>query len=726
MTLYRANTPVLHFDDTNGKPLVGGKLYVYEAGTDTPSTTYRDKDGTDVNENPVSLDERGECVVFIDGSKEYKFVLEDGYGTVVWEEDNVTSGGQGGSGGGVNPNDIKPLVLKQFGKTLGNYNPLLGNTIEIGNSAVQIDVSTSRIYSVIQSILADERTPVLVKTVHRDYGTEEFLYYPTARTGASSDYYFIGYNGGLLEFAKVKDNDSVSYETYEGGEGRIVYIGYGDADIYTKVSDAFAAGLVPVVKADTTIWTNYYWPLNLSAYVAPVPGEEDGRNGYYFVGKAEIKDSEGNPLAALEMIQVKPDSSVSTSYIPERQTPREEYSDLYGIGLKTNSFGQVTEITDGTQQSAIIDTGIGYTSHVLTAEEIAQGYYDIHIGLPSLVVRGKNIVPDSLLITSCEVLACIRLAFHDDYMEYSVNKLEVLIDSIEPNNGYDLDYVCRVDDFAKDEFGRLIPNDLISGYINYYRYNFLRTPFRRVANQYIRGFIVRNYINSNYNREMPIEPGMAWPGPHVDITVSAKAASMLSIIANRTTVANPNTLRFKFSDQSYSPVDAGVGLSGIWTKRQEFYSENIWDWTYNNSSWTSKFADAWTEEDMDMEFVELIAAGDTSAITSVRQLFSGCSALKSAIAFDTSNVTNFTEMFAGCTELEAVPYFKTDSATYVNSMFDGCTNVKSGALSLYTRMSGQATPPDYHGGAFVDCGKDTTEGYAELLQIPASWGGLAP
>lgn len=97
----RANTPVLHFDDINGRPLVGGKLYTYQAGTSTPATTYRDSSGTDANTNPVLLDERGEAVVYLDESKSYKFVLKDSLDSTIWEEDGITAGSSGG-GGGVN------------------------------------------------------------------------------------------------------------------------------------------------------------------------------------------------------------------------------------------------------------------------------------------------------------------------------------------------------------------------------------------------------------------------------------------------------------------------------------------------------------------------------------------------------------------------------------------------------------------------------------------------
>ena len=87
----RIFSPVLHFDDINGSPLVGGKLYTYEAGTSTPATTYRNSQGTEANENPVVLDERGECRVYIPEGSLYKLVLKDTLENVIWEADYVSA-----------------------------------------------------------------------------------------------------------------------------------------------------------------------------------------------------------------------------------------------------------------------------------------------------------------------------------------------------------------------------------------------------------------------------------------------------------------------------------------------------------------------------------------------------------------------------------------------------------------------------------------------------------
>lgn len=75
------------FTDDAGNPLVGGKLYTYDAGTNTPRPTFADAAGTIPNTNPVILNARGEATVFWDGS--YKVVLKDANDVTIWTVDNI-------------------------------------------------------------------------------------------------------------------------------------------------------------------------------------------------------------------------------------------------------------------------------------------------------------------------------------------------------------------------------------------------------------------------------------------------------------------------------------------------------------------------------------------------------------------------------------------------------------------------------------------------------------
>ena len=81
-------TPKAQFLALDGTPLVGGKVYTYAAGTTTPLTTYTDSSATQPNENPITLDARGEANIWL-GSSSYKFRLTDADDVDVWTVDNV-------------------------------------------------------------------------------------------------------------------------------------------------------------------------------------------------------------------------------------------------------------------------------------------------------------------------------------------------------------------------------------------------------------------------------------------------------------------------------------------------------------------------------------------------------------------------------------------------------------------------------------------------------------
>lgn len=222
---------------------------------------------------------------------------------------------------------------------------------------------------------------------------------------------------------------------------------------------------------------------------------------------------------------------------------------------------------------------------------------------------------------------------------------------------------------------------------------------------------------------------------------------MKSIFCHKAKAAPPaaNTLRFEFSDPSYSPVTAGVGRSGTW-KRCEFMPGNVWDWTRNNHDWSSSFNVGFNNPN---NLVKIIDAGDTSGVTNLSQMFRGCGSITELCLFDTSNVTsfqvflsrsaiskipsydtrkvtNFEYAFFSSSNLKTIPILNTENATSVSYMFENCPKVESGALAIYTQLSTQTNPPSTHLKTFTNCGSDTVTGAAELAQIPVSWGGTMP
>lgn len=90
-----ATIPKFQFS-ANGVPMVGGTLETYIAGSTTPATTWQDSALTIANTNPISLDARGECVLWLDPAVVYKFVLKNAPsngGVVQWTQDNISSAG---------------------------------------------------------------------------------------------------------------------------------------------------------------------------------------------------------------------------------------------------------------------------------------------------------------------------------------------------------------------------------------------------------------------------------------------------------------------------------------------------------------------------------------------------------------------------------------------------------------------------------------------------------
>lgn len=88
-TAILAPYPVQRFNDNNGNPLFQGKLFTYAAGTSTPITTYVDSAGITQNTNPIVLNARGECNLWLLPNVGYKFVLQDSLGNTIWTVDQV-------------------------------------------------------------------------------------------------------------------------------------------------------------------------------------------------------------------------------------------------------------------------------------------------------------------------------------------------------------------------------------------------------------------------------------------------------------------------------------------------------------------------------------------------------------------------------------------------------------------------------------------------------------
>jgi len=138
-------TPKQQFTDSSGVPLVSGLLYTYTAGTTTPVTTYKDQAASVTNANPIVLDSRGECDLWL-VSGSYKFILKTSGGTTIWTVDNIDTSVSISSGtiNGATIGLTTPAAGK-FTDLTATGNTLLGDaqtdTLNVGNGDIVKDAS---------------------------------------------------------------------------------------------------------------------------------------------------------------------------------------------------------------------------------------------------------------------------------------------------------------------------------------------------------------------------------------------------------------------------------------------------------------------------------------------------------------------------------------------------------------------------------------------------------
>jgi hypothetical protein len=128
------------FDD-NGNPLDGGRLYTYQAGTSTPTTTWHDADLTIPNPNPITLTGGGRFKIYL-GPFSYKFVLTDADGAVIDTTDPVGSVGLVTSG-----------VLTEFSFFGDSTSPITATAYPSGATFAACHAGTA-IFSVDSATLA--------------------------------------------------------------------------------------------------------------------------------------------------------------------------------------------------------------------------------------------------------------------------------------------------------------------------------------------------------------------------------------------------------------------------------------------------------------------------------------------------------------------------------------------------------------------------------------------
>lgn len=114
--------------DASGVPLPGAQLFFYESGTSTPLDTYSDVNLTVPNTNPVVANAGGMFGNIFMQAANYKVVLEDAFGALIWTADPVSGSGSGGFPSGASNYLATIAALRAFVPSVG----LVGTQIQVG------------------------------------------------------------------------------------------------------------------------------------------------------------------------------------------------------------------------------------------------------------------------------------------------------------------------------------------------------------------------------------------------------------------------------------------------------------------------------------------------------------------------------------------------------------------------------------------------------------------
>ena len=130
-------------------------------------------------------------------------------------------------------------------------------------------------------------------------------------------------------------------------------------------------------------------------------------------------------------------------------------------------------------------------------------------------------------------------------------------------------------------------------------------------------------------------------------------------------------------DTEIASIESGVDIN-------EYLSDTITKGTSSSGGWLKtiiKLRSPLTVEGTSAEYMfygcplNELPQLDTSSVTNMSNMFSGCINLATIPQLDTSSVTNMTYMFRGCASLATIPQIDTSSVTNMSNMFCNCTSL---------------------------------------------------
>jgi hypothetical protein len=171
-----------YFPNSLGAPLAGGLIYTYYAGTTSLADTWQDKDLNTANTNPIVLNARGECSIWLSSALSYKFVVKDSSGATIYTEDNVMGTGDTVAG-------VSDITVDRFSGTGAQTAFTLSVTPANGENCTEVYVGGVYIqknaYSVSGAVLTFAVAPAS-GTNNIEVNTIQYTDYTAAATSVAA------------------------------------------------------------------------------------------------------------------------------------------------------------------------------------------------------------------------------------------------------------------------------------------------------------------------------------------------------------------------------------------------------------------------------------------------------------------------------------------------------------------------------------------------------------
>lgn len=156
---------------------------------------------------------------------------------------------------------------------------------------------------------------------------------------------------------------------------------------------------------------------------------------------------------------------------------------------------------------------------------------------------------------------------------------------------------------------------------------------------------------------------------HTTGKVGESGAVSIGIINKYMTPLPEKTMRLKFGNTSYNPTtDETVSVHTGWT--QVSSEPNIWDFTYNNTSWVDIFKLSGIPSDDGTGGIWILGANLTG-VTSISGLFYYRPSVKQIGIMHTPDLRNMSHAFYTCSLKDGIEWFNTSSVNQMDYAFNG-------------------------------------------------------